>query len=323
MKSVDDLQGFYESDLKGSLTTLEVMRKAIVNLFLAVTAITLVVTLGVLVAVAANNGSPFLAFIPLVLGLVGGGIAVNGKYKTYLNDFKSRIIGPIVRFIDGNLTYTAGGCISEQRFRGSGIYQQGIDRYRGDDLVRGSIGDTALEFSEIHAEYKTETRDSKGNRRTHWHTIFKGLFFIGDFNKEFHGKTYVLTDVAEKTLGWLGQKLQEWNLSRDQLVKLEDAEFEKEFAVYSDDQVEARYILSPALMRRLLDFRRRTKKDVQFSFVRSSVHISIPFHEDLFEPRLFRTVVAFEPIQGYFEVLSMAVGVVEDLNLNNRIWTKV
>ena len=72
---------------------------------------------------------------------------------------------------------------------------------------------------------------------------------MADFNKNFNGHTVVLPDTAEKILGKFGQSLQSMS-SRGELVKLEDPEFEKEFCVYGDDQVEARYILSPALMKR-------------------------------------------------------------------------
>ncbi len=52
------------------------------------------------------------------------------------------------------------------------------------------IGYTAVEFSQVHAQYKTESSrtDSDGHTETdeHWHTIFKGIFFIADFNKHFN-----------------------------------------------------------------------------------------------------------------------------------------
>ena len=70
--------------------------------------------------------------------------------------------------------------------------------------------------------------------------------------------TLLYPDTAEKMFGKFGQSLQSLNGKmahggRD-VVKLEDPEFEKEFVVYAHDQVEARYVLSPSLMRRLLEF---------------------------------------------------------------------
>ncbi|MFT5169968.1 MAG: hypothetical protein ACI8Q2_000583, partial [Candidatus Omnitrophota bacterium] len=43
---------------------------------------------------------------------------------------------------------------------------------------------------------------------------------------------------------------------------------------------------------------------------------------NLFEPRIFKTLLDFKPIEEYFEDLSFAIGIVEDLNLNTRIWSK-
>ena len=43
---------------------------------------------------------------------------------------------------------------------------------------------------------------------------------------------------------------------------------------------------------------------------------------DLFEPRLFQTLLDFKPVRQYFEDIELAVGIVDDLNLNTRIWSK-
>ena len=145
---------------------------------------------------------------------------------------------------------------------------------------------------------------------------------MGDFNKHFKGRTVVLPDTAEKLFGGLGKLFQSWNIGRGELVKLEDPEFEKEFAVYGNDQVEARYILSTSLMKRIVDFKRKTGKKIFLSFVGSRVFVAVSFRKDLFEPKVFSTVLAFEPIQEYFEDLQLAIGIVDDLNLNLRIWTK-
>ena len=63
--------------------------------------------------------------------------------------------------------------------------------------------------------------------------------------------------------------------------------------------------------------------DVIFlSFSNTKVFVAIPFIRNLFEPRVFRTLLDFGQIQEYLEDLQLAVGVVEDLNLNTRIWSK-
>jgi hypothetical protein len=123
-------------------------------------------------------------------------------------------------------------------------------------------------------------------------------------------------------LGSLAQDLQALNQQRGQLVRLEDPEFEKLFAVYSTDQIEARYLLSPSLMQRLVDFTKKARRETFVSLINDKIYIAIKYDEDLFEPKLFKTMVDFTPVREYFETLQLMMGIVEELNLNRRIWTK-
>ena len=217
-----------------------------------------------------------------------------------------------------SLDYQPNSMIDQVVYRSSLLFNHKPDRYKGEDMVKGQVGKTKIAFSELHTEYYTT--DDKG-RRT-WHTIFRGLFFMADFNKDFKGHTLVLPDYSQRLFGGFGQKLQGMFSFRGELVKLEDPEFEKRFVVYSSDQIEARYILTPALMQRLTEFAKKTKSEVRISFVLSCVFIAISLKENLFEPRIYRTILDFEPIEKYYDDLVMAIGIVDELNLNRRIWTK-
>ncbi|HOK95882.1 MAG TPA: DUF3137 domain-containing protein, partial [Anaerohalosphaeraceae bacterium] len=254
--------------------------------------------------------------------LIGGGIFFAAAGRKYKQAFKQKIIGGLVRFIEPGLDYQPEGFIDQQTFEAAGLFHQHIDRYGGEDLVTGIVGKTQMAFSEVHAEYKTTTRTSKGHTQTHWHTIFKGLFFAADFNKHFRGRTIVLPDTAEKLFGGLGRMLQSWNIARADLVKLEDPEFEREFAVYGDDQIESRYILSTSLMQRILDFQKKAGVKISLSFVGSTMYAAVPLARDLFEPPYFSTPDSIDRIEDYYRDLMLAVGIVDDLNLNTRIWSK-
>ena len=323
MKTIDELRSFFQSELMGQLEDLEIQRKVIVRR----TTLSAVIAVGVLIVsffiiMAANpEALPLMFFLAVLAGAAITGI-VHFSSRGYVNDFKSRVIRAIVKWLDPSLSYDAQGYIPQDIYLDSEIFQRHPDRYRGDDLVRGRTGQTDVEFCELHSEYKTEHRDSKGRRRTSWHTIFKGLFFSGDFNKHFSGRTIVLPDTTEKLFGKLAQTFQSWNFSREDLIKLEDPEFEKEFVVYGSDQVEARYILSTSLMKRIVAFKRKSGRAVHLSFVRSRVFVAVSYRRTLFEPRLFKTLLDFEPIREYVEDLQLALGIVEDLNLNTRIWSK-
>jgi hypothetical protein len=146
-------------------------------------------------------------------------------------------------------------------------------------------------------------------------TVFKGIFFRADFQKNFKGKTVILPGV-------LDYKIQLLNKGRGEVIKLEDPEFANLFMVYGNDQVEARYILSTSLMAKLVRFRKKARRNIYVSFVESRIYIAVEYAEDLFEPLLFKTMLSFAPIREYFEILQLMIGVVEELNLNRRIWSK-
>ena len=159
------------------------------------------------------------------------------------------------------------------------------------------------------------------NKRNNTLPFSKGCFLWPTSIKILADYTLVLPDTAEKLFGKLGQNLQAFS-SRGDLIKLEDPEFEKEFCVYADDQVEARYILSPSLMQRIVEFKRKWNTKVYLSFRDSKVYIAIKMDKNLFETRLFKSIVDYNFIEANIRFLALLTGIVEDLNLNTRIWTK-
>ncbi|MHC4069476.1 MAG: DUF3137 domain-containing protein [Planctomycetota bacterium] len=318
MKTLEELENFYKTNLLPELLELEERRKKLLKKYFTIVFVVLSIAAAlVLVLITSFNLSIDIIFVFIIL--CAGILTFICVYimKGYVRNFKILIIDQIVHFIGENLTYYQSRYIPKSVFIDSQIFRTKPNRYKGDDYVTGRIGETKIDFSEIDAKYES---GSGKNRRVK--TVFKGLFFIADFNKNFNGQTIVLPDAAEKLFGLFGKLLQSWNLVRDQLIKLEDPEFEKLFVVYGSDQVEARYILSTSLMRRIIDFREKTNRNIYLSFVGSKVFVAVPYTKNLFEPRIFKTVVDFEPIKEYYEDLLLAVGIVDDLNLNTRIWSK-
>jgi len=178
-----------------------------------------------------------------------------------------------------------------------------------------------IEFSEVTAKHLNTTQSSRGSKQEYI-IIFSGVFVIADFNKHFLTHTLVLPDTAEKLFGKFGQTLQSIGAGKKKLVRLENPEFEKEFCVYADDQVEARYILTPALMERILTYKRKWKSKISLSFCDSKVYLAINMNKNLFETRIFRPVADYSFMEENLRFLILLTEIVEDLNLNTRIWTK-
>lgn len=322
MEYKDDFQAYYESELLPVLQGLEKERKASFIKACIAGAVIIIVSVAAAFVVAELAEDEYEFVTPLWFGFFTFGIVTHNMTRGYRGRFKKTIIKKITHYVDPSLAYKSEEMITPVEFVESAIFRHRIDSYSGEDLIVGKVGKTEMRFSEVHAQYKTTSTDSKGRSQTYWHDIFNGLFFIADFNKQFQGQTVVLPDTAEKLLGGVGKKLQEWNLSRDDLVKLEDPEFEKEFVVYSTDQVEARYILSLSLMRRILEFKRKVRVPLHLSFVGGNLYMAIGIKRDMFEPRNMQTILDVDLMREYLGDVNLAVGIVEDLNLNLRIWTK-
>lgn len=318
MKTVEELKSYYFDTLSVTLDKLEQERKKVKKRIIA-TFVPYTIFVGLFV-VHAYNSYYDEELLSIILALLLGGyfLIYVLLVKNYTNDFKEQIISPLIKAIDENLNYSKNRHIAKSIFKRADLFSS-PDRVSGNDYVSGEISDVSLSFSDIHAEERYT--DSKG--KTKWRTIFQGLFIVADFNKSFQGKTVVLPDTAQSVFGNLiGNWLQSINFSRDELIKMDNPEFEKEFVVYSTDQIESRYILSPALMTRLLEFKEKTKHPLYISFNENSIHIAIYNNKDLFEPTVFKSLLKFETAMQYIENLHLAIGIVEDLKLHEKLWSK-
>ncbi|NNC90688.1 MAG: DUF3137 domain-containing protein [Akkermansiaceae bacterium] len=278
----------------------------------------------VMLVLAGGNG-------PAPLGLIAGvgafGIAwivihnvyFGGRRSAYEGEFKQRVVRGMTRLLEPEMDYHPHEGLSLEWFRAADLYSGDIDRYACEDLFQGRIGKTDLIFSEVHAEDRRTRTDSKGRTQTYYVTIFRGLLVVADFHKHFRSEVVVLPDFAEKNFGWLGRKMQ--NLAGN-VERMENPEFEEAFVVRAADAVEARYILTPDMQERMLDLRRRLGADVRFAFRDSRVYITIPNSADWFEPSLHVPARDVGQVRTLMGQMAAVFNIVEELNLNTRIWTK-
>ena len=102
---------------------------------------------------------------------------------------------------------------------------------------------------------------------------------------------------------------------------MEDVVFEKEFEVYSQNQIEARYLLTTAFMERMLKLKELYKgKKIQFSFQDSKVLIAINTKKNMFEPcTLLKTNLRQAQVYKVFEQFMTIFSVVDMLKLHQKI----
>lgn len=272
------------------------------------------------------------ALVPLGIALLVIGIAYATSASDWRNTFKTAVMSRLVQMFHPGLKYFPNRAIAEQEYRLSMLFHNvpAPDHYSGEDYIEGTIDKTDIRLSELHTQYREVYYDSKGRRHERWVTIFRGLFISADFHKHFQGITLVLPDTEQSWLGGFGQWLQSLSAKLGnqpgELVKMEDPEFERLFKVFSTDPIEARYILTPNMIRRIVEFQTRTGSQVRLSFIASRVFVAIPTRHDHFEPpSLFapaNQLLDPNTLAQYFAELQFALAVVDELNLNTRIWTK-
>ncbi|WP_345971010.1 MULTISPECIES: DUF3137 domain-containing protein [Sulfurimonas] len=320
MKSASELTDFYYTELYDSLQELEqernAVRKKVLTLFGILGALSLLIIGAIYNSCHCFNES----YIWVGVGATAiGGFGFRWLISGYRSGFKEKIIRPLIEAIEKELHYAPDAAIPQSLFQFSHLFEQRIDRFRGNDLVRGTLDGVSLQFSDIHAEHRS--RDSKG--REHWSTIFQGLFIVADFNKHFKGRTLILPDLAENLFGsFIGGMLQSRNFTKDQLVRMDDPAFEKAFVVYGTDQIEARYILTHTMMQRLLKLKKDTGSKVYVSFNGEKIMIAIDYDKDLFEPTVFSSLLSIDQAMGYIRTLRSSIGIVEELKLNEKLWSK-
>ena len=320
MKSKSELTDFYYKALFPSLKMLEKDRVQLSHRLITVGLIfTIVIFLTSFILygfVQENNIFIFASFAYTV----GGTIIYKYLIKDYTKEFKDKIIAPLIKALDKNLQYSPNYHVGNHHFTNSKIFTSKLDKLDGNDYIKGKIDDVNIEFSDLHAQ--SEYKDSKGNK--HYQTIFQGLFIVTDFNKHFHAQTVILPDTAQSTFGdYLGNLLQSHNMGRNELVKMDSVAFEKEFVVYSSDQIEARYILSHTLMEKLLLFKKHSKHPLSLSFVGGKVYLAIAYNKDLFEPSIFHSLLKYKIAIEYVGTLHLAISIVEELKLNQKLWSKL
>lgn len=122
------------------------------------------------------------------------------------------------------------------------------DRSRFEDLWHGDLAGHAFTLHEAHLE---ERRGSGKNRR--WVTVFRGPIITIGFARDFHGTTLVSRAGRHRRFGIFGEKdAIEVDGRPLDMVDMVHPEFEDAFTVYSSDQVEARYLVHPRYIERLI-----------------------------------------------------------------------
>lgn len=287
---------------------------------------------------------PMISFI-LALFVVPLWRAVNFHLKgsKVMKVVKEQVVIPLYGFLAPEMKYTQNKFVNPALVQESRIFNH-YDSLSGEDFFSGHEGSTYLEFSELVVHYSVPVSTKNGTR---WESrTNNGLFLVADFNKNFDGFTLLYPDYLEKTMGdqgarWANTAFKVANAINQRSggnrklfhtgglaglhdVHMEDPEFEENFKVQCSDDVEAHYILSASFMKRLTDFSQQVKTPMYLSFANSQMCLYMESRRGggMFDISMADNPGEFESYKDIYNDLDLALGLVEDLNLNLRIWNK-
>lgn len=320
--NIDDLKSVFEKDLQPQLAVIEQERcDVVVTRDMCVFFGVLAVIIGTIVLFGTYiDPNIIMVCVGIILAVLG--LIYQMKWNEYRVVYKQKVISSIIQSIDDSLEYNPTGSIEREVYDRSGLSPGGYSQFEGEDFISGKIGQTAIEMSEIHTKYKVKRRTADGKTKTYMRTRFRGMVIIADCNKHFNSQTFVSIDKG-KDDSFLENIKQGFVGTPHNLVRLEDPEFERYFDVHSTNQVEARYLLTPAFMQRVVAFRENTGKYLALSFVDGKLFISVSGGDmKYFEPKLSDSATDFNTVKDIFSELKLLVGLIDALDLNTRIWSK-
>ncbi|NHB67187.1 DUF3137 domain-containing protein [Perlabentimonas gracilis] len=242
----------------------------------------------------------------LVVGFIVGSYVVD--FKSFRSSFKSIVVEPIITFINPDLNYNPEGFVNQDTFNFSRIFLHYPNRYKGEDLVLGKIGNANVKMSEVEALYVVKSGGKKKYESIY--NIFSGLLFAADFGVEFHKSTIIIprSDIPDVFTKKAHRERSEV------LMEIDCPDFSSHFAVYSEDANETQRLLTKPFLQRIIDLNRKHSGKVYLSFVGSYLFIAISKTDNLLEPPLFKNLTRIESVKPYFEQVQQLTSLLFDLN---------
>ena len=295
----------YARRIAPQLASLEVRRQSQVRR-LVIAAV--VATPAVLVAVWLYSSDVMVGAIPVgILAVLAIGFALY-TYMKVKEDVKSVLVTGVCEFFD--LEHTANPASYPLAWFEDLSLIPDHDRRTLEDNIKGAHQEVPLDIVEVKLEER-RTRQTKKGTKTHYVTVFRGLLCQLSFMKPFSGRTIIRTDHGAvfnwfQGLGTPGDK-----------VHLEDPRFEEAFEVHSSDQVEARYLLTPNFMERVMELDQHFGGGrTGLAFDRERLLIAIEVRQDLFEGgSIFARADDPKRIHRILDEITLLFDIIEILNL--------
>lgn len=263
-------------------------------------------TIFLLLATEINEYTLKFAYGVIILSFGAASWWIYSSINQYKASIKSDIFPNILSFL-GNYTFSPECPNRVYGLRESDIIPD-YDRETNEDMIIGKYKDVDIDL------FETTLEVIRRQKRTN-DTVFKGVVISLSMHKYFKGKT-----IIKKDAGVISNLIKN-KFTNLENVTLEDPHFEEMFEVYSSDQIESRYLLTPAFMERLVQLSeafRSTK--IECSFYDNKLLMLIPITQNLFEPgSIFEPEDFVDDAKTLLKEMNLIFQIIDILKLDQNI----
>jgi len=269
------------------------------------------------------------------------------NYKKFKSGLKNRCHNTLKNTF-GNIQWGQTE-IDDYLIRGSQLFGE-YNRISHDDKFRGCYKNIPFSVAETNMLYIIEGKHKmvfpvfkgviisfKSNKNIKAHTIvatkgdnsirnynpalwYVGLLMLPGIWIGFHDPSVLWIGIA-CLIGFIFMLIDTIiKLCKFKGVKLEDLNFDKRFSVYSKDQIEARYLITPSFMERLNHLRTAFgTKRVKCAFFDNKIVFAISTNKDLFELGDFcRSLINKKKIKEFYDEIMAIYNMIDYFKLNER-----
>lgn len=233
------------------------------------------------------------------------------KTERFLMRYKELYLKPYIESL--GFSYKMGALFQEKEVRASEIFD-GFDRFRADDLVCANVDGVDFMFCDIRLEKDIGT-GIPFIFKNNYATSFEGPFFVANFNKKIRSDVFVFSNTT------LPPSELRHKLLGGREIPIDNADFNQNFTIYANDAMTVMYVLTPALMEKILSLKQLVKSDISLSFKQNKIYIAIARGTDSFEPSLDQPILNARIAKDIKADLDAMLQIIKILKLNEKIWT--
>jgi hypothetical protein len=261
-------------------------------------------------------GNFALILVSVVLIVIGTLMkaAWKQKFAEFNKIFKNNVVLALISEKMDVISYTPDSDMKKEEMDNSNLFREYNVHY-GNDLLEATYNNTHFRMCDTKHIYQYTTYDEDDKPTTHNIDRFKGRLMIIDYDAFCDTPVYVCEHTAK-----LLNKPSPYSLddSEDTMLSTESPEFDKQFYVKCESQLDALRLLTPQVINGILDLRQKFSiyiKNIRFAFRDDKLYVAISSENDFMEAAEMSGITVTEQRDHIIKEINFITDVIDLLYL--------